>query len=68
MSQRLPDDPDLRGALPALRRAVLAARRLAIQTGTPCYIMRHGKIINIAAKSRTGKPRPSSGKRKSQRF
>ena len=44
-----PKDADLRGALPALRRAARGALRLAIATGTPCYVVRAGKIVNIAA-------------------
>ena len=45
----LPKDTDLVGALPALRRAARVALRLAIETHTPCYVVRDGKIINIAA-------------------
>ncbi|NNM85376.1 MAG: hypothetical protein HKL96_06455 [Phycisphaerales bacterium] len=56
----LPMDSDLRGALLALRRAARDALRLAIQTGTPCYVMRHGKIVNLAAK---GSKRKSSALR-----
>ena len=44
------EDPDLRGVLPALRHAARAANRLAIQTGTSCYVMRAGKIADIAAR------------------
>jgi hypothetical protein len=47
----LPEDPDLRGVLPALRRAARDAHRLAIQTGTSCYVMRAGKIVDIAARA-----------------
>ncbi|MCL5945435.1 MAG: hypothetical protein M1472_01105 [Planctomycetes bacterium] len=49
-NRNLPKDPDLLGALPALRRAAREALRLAIATGTPCYVVRDGKIVNIAAK------------------
>ncbi len=62
MTPALPKDSDLRGALPALRRAARDARRLAVQTSTPCYIMRDGRIINIATKRRVGKRRASPGK------
>ncbi len=61
----LPQDPDLRGALPALRRAARDALRLARQTGTPCYIMRDGKIVNIAG-NRPARSRPA-GRRQRQR-
>ncbi len=55
-------DPDILGSLPALRRAARRARRLALQTGTPCYVMCGGKIVNIARKRRVGKRRASPGK------
>ncbi len=60
----LPSDPDLRGALPALRRAAKDALRLAIETGTSCYIMRDGKIVDIAAEHRAGKRRAHCRKAK----
>lgn len=41
------DDPDIRGSLPALRRAAKRALELAKATGTPCYVMKDGKIINL---------------------
>lgn len=49
-AKRVPKDPDMRGVLPALRRAARDALQLAIQTGTPCYVMRAGKIVDIAAR------------------
>ncbi len=55
----VPKDTDLLGALPALRRAARGALRLAIQTGTPCYVIRAGKIVNIAAKRPAIKGRSS---------
>jgi hypothetical protein len=59
-NSRLPKDTDLLGALPALRRAARSALRLAIQTGTPCYVLRAGKIVNIGAK------RPAAAVRQAQ--
>ena len=41
------NDRDIIGALPALRRAARVARELAIRTGTPLYVMRDGKIVNL---------------------
>ena len=38
-------DPDLRGAGPALRRAALAARRIAKATNTPIVIWENGKVV-----------------------
>ena len=42
-------DRDLRGTWPAMLRAAKAARELAIQTGTPLYIMRDGKVVDALA-------------------
>jgi hypothetical protein len=43
-------DPEIRGVLAALRRSAARARRLAEATGTPLWVMRDGKIININTK------------------
>lgn len=40
-----PCDPDMRGATVALQRAARHARELAERTGTPCWIMREGRIV-----------------------
>ena len=40
-------DPDILGSFPALRRAARAARRLAEQTGTPFYVLKGGRIVNL---------------------
>ena len=50
-------DPDILGSLPALRRAAKRALRIGIETGTPVYVLKRGKIVDIAAqkKSRTKK-------------
>ena len=50
-------DKDLLGSLPALKRAARSALATALKTGTPCYILKHGKIVDIAA------VRPRSSKR-----
>lgn len=42
-------DQDLHGALRALERAAAAALRLAKQTNTPCYVVRHGRIVDLNA-------------------
>ncbi|MFA7243599.1 MAG: hypothetical protein WC091_26125 [Sulfuricellaceae bacterium] len=44
----LPKDSDLIGALSALRRAAQRARQIAQQTHTPCYILRDGRLVDIA--------------------
>lgn len=40
-------DADIRGSLPAIRRAARSARRLAEETGTPLYVLKDGKVVNI---------------------
>lgn len=45
-TKREPHDSDLRGATAALQRAARRARELAAQTGTPCYVMRGGRIVD----------------------
>lgn len=42
-------DPDLQKVELALRRAAQSARELALRTGTPCYVWRDGKMINIGS-------------------
>lgn len=44
----LPKDPDLANVEMALRRAGKAARELARKTHTPCYVLKGGKIVDIA--------------------
>jgi len=49
-------DPDLRGSLPAMRRAAAMARSVAIQTDTEIIVVRDGKPVRIsAAQLREGK-------------
>jgi hypothetical protein len=40
-------DPDIRGSLPALRRAAKAAMKLAKETGTPLYVVKKGRLVNL---------------------
>ena len=51
----LPNNPDLQGATVALKRAARHARELAERTGTPCWVMRNGKIVDAV----TGQEAPS---------
>lgn len=50
-SNNQPKDADLRGALPALKRAARRALELARQTGTPCWVLRDGRMVDIAKDS-----------------
>lgn len=52
-----PKDKDLRGSQAALERAARSALATARMTRTPCYILKQGKVVDIAA----------AGKRSSKR-
>jgi hypothetical protein len=49
-------DPDLAAALPALRRSAAAARELSIRTGTPFYVMRDGRVVDLNAEPSPKRP------------
>jgi hypothetical protein len=52
-------DPVTRGSLAAMRRA---AKALAIKTGTPLYVWRDGRVVNLNPCGRLKKarrPRPT---------
>ena len=51
-ADRKPRRPDLIGADAALERAARRALELALQTGTSCWVLRDGKIVDIAAEAR----------------
>jgi hypothetical protein len=40
-------DPDLRGVLPALRRAARKARKLSQITGTPFIVVKNGRLVDL---------------------
>jgi DNA-directed RNA polymerase subunit K/omega len=58
-------DPDILGTLPALRRAAKRALQIGIETGTPVYVLKHGKIVDIAGQKKRRKKIKVSRKRKS---
>ena len=41
-------DPDIASAMKALRRAAKRALQIGIQTGTPVYVLKSGKVVDIA--------------------
>ena len=47
-----PKDKDLLGSHAALKRAARRALETARRTGTPCYVMENGKIVDIARAGR----------------
>lgn len=42
-------NPDLRGSLPAMRRAAELARKTAIQTDTEIVVVKDGKLVHVPA-------------------
>jgi hypothetical protein len=40
-------DPEIREQLAALRRAARNARKLSEATGTPFYVVKKGKVVNL---------------------
>jgi len=46
------NDPDIRGSLSALRRAARSARKLARATGTPFYVLKKGRVVDLNAPAR----------------
>jgi len=47
-------DKDLEGIEAALRRAARRARELGERTGTPVYVLRDGKVIDLTAEKGGG--------------
>jgi hypothetical protein len=43
-------DPDILASAKALRRAAKRALELGRQTGTPVYVLKRGKIVDIAGR------------------
>jgi diaminopimelate decarboxylase len=54
--KNLPKDPDLANVEKALKRAGKAARELARKTHTPCYVIKEGKIVNVAEEQTDYRP------------
>ena len=40
-------DPDIIGSEAALRRAAKRALQIGLETGTPVYVLEHGKIVDL---------------------
>ena len=59
-------DPDILASAKALRRAAKRALELGLQTRTPVYVMKQGKIVDIAKQFGKGANRSGSRKSKSR--
>ena len=60
MSRRVSSiSPEAKATLRALRRAARNALELGIRTGTPVYVMKDGKIVDLTKEQKPArKPRP----------
>jgi hypothetical protein len=47
-------DPDILAADAALRRAARRARELGRRTGTPVYVLKRGRIVDLTQEWRKG--------------
>ena len=48
----LSQDPDIIASAKALRRAAKRARQLGEQTGTPVYVLKRGKMVDLTQEAR----------------
>lgn len=51
--ENLPKDPDLLGSVQAMKRSAANALKLARKTHTPCYVVKDGKIVNVAKRQKS---------------
>ena len=54
-NEKLPKDPDLLGSVQAMKRSASNALKLARKTHTPCYVVKDGKIVNVAERQKTSR-------------
>jgi hypothetical protein len=47
-----PKDPDIVGSEPALRRAARRALQIGLETGTPVYVIKKGRIVDLTKEKR----------------
>ncbi len=51
-------DPDIRNSLPALKRAAKRALREGLETGTPVWVIKDGRMVDLTrGKRRKGRSR-----------
>ena len=51
-------DPDILGSFPALRRAAKRALREGLETGTPVWVIKNGRMVDLTrGKRRKARPR-----------
>jgi hypothetical protein len=47
-----PTDPDIVGSEAALRRAARRALQIGLETGTPVYVIKNGRIVDLTKEKR----------------
>jgi len=45
-------DPDIIGSFAALRRAARRALRIGLETGTPVWVMKNGRMVDLTREVR----------------
>jgi hypothetical protein len=55
---------DLTGTLAALKRAAKRARKIAIETNTPLWVMKNGRIVNLNPRAGISGDKYAGGGRK----
>ena len=45
-------DPDIRGSAAALRRAARRALKVGLETGTPVWVLKNGRIVDLVREAR----------------
>lgn len=55
MSRRVKHSKEIEDTLRALRRAAKRALELGLQTGTPVYVWKDGKIVDLTKEQRPAK-------------
>lgn len=55
-------DPDIQASLKALRRAARRALELGLKTGTPVWVIRNGRMVDLTRDRRLRKGRTRSGR------
>jgi hypothetical protein len=45
-------DPDIRGSAAALRRAARRALKVGLETGTPVWVLKKGRMVDLAREAR----------------
>ena len=53
-------DPDIQGSLNALRRAAKRALELGLKTGTPVWVIKDGRMVDLTRARKARRPRTHS--------